>query len=892
MSSTEDRLRAALADRYSLERELGAGGMATVYLAQDLKHRRQVAIKVLRPDLAAALGPDRFIQEIEIAARLQHPHILGVHDSGSADGFLYYVMPYVAGESLRERLARQGELPVHEAVRLLSEVADAIGYAHQQGVVHRDIKPENVMVSGRHALVMDFGVAKALSEASGRNRLTTMGVALGTPAYMAPEQASADPHIDHRVDIYALGVLGYELLAGRPPFTGASPQQVLAAHVTQAPEPVSTHRPTISPALAAIIMKALAKRPADRWQSAEEMLTQLEPLATPSGGLTPTGTVPTGTMATTAATPPVRRLPPVVAAVAVGAIAVAAVAGVVIARRGAPVMVLGTATQISAESPGLKMQPSISSDGEWVAYVSGSTLRGKIYVSRVGGGRPIALTDDTVNVEQSPRFSPDGKQVLFLSRGGAYVAPAQGGRAEPIVAGPFVSEAAWSPTGDRIAFVRRDSLYVRGVDDAAPRVVRRLFAPLNECAWSPDAELLACTVGYQYTIPNPLFGNLSPSGIVTISLADGAVSLISDTASVNLSPVWASGRRLYFVTDVNHQRDIFSIAVTADGRARGTPSRVTSGLGVLAFGLAGDGRQMVYTKYSSKSNIWSLPLNASKVGTVGDAAPVTAGAQTVEAMNVSRDGQWLLFDSDLSGTSNIFRIPVGGGTQEQLTRGLTHEFAPDLSPDGTLLAFHSFRTGSRDLIVMPLDGGPVQQVTATRGQESYPVWAPDGKSLHFMDQGGSYRGGAVRHGPDGTWVPENPKIPTTFWVQDLSPDGRYFTGILADSVRPEAVGGAVAVVPVDGSAPPRVYRAGATDGFVQRVQWHPDGGSLVTKQVDEGIATFWSIPAGGGPWRMIARLSDPLRLSARWDFAVDRTHLYFTLDDRQSDLWVVDVNKR
>jgi eukaryotic-like serine/threonine-protein kinase len=287
-----ERIAAALADRYRLERELGQGGMATVYLAEDIRHRRQVAIKVLRPDLTAALGPDRFMQEIEIAARLQHPHILGVFDSGSADGFLYYVMPYVDGESLRERLARQGELPVHEAVRLLSEIADALGYAHSRGVVHRDIKPENIMLSGRHALVMDFGVAKAVNEASGQNRLTTLGVALGTPAYMAPEQASADPHLDHRVDIYALGVVGYELLAGRPPFTGASPQQVLAAHVMQAPELLSSHRPSLSAALTNVIMKALEKRPADRWQSAEEMLDQLEPLATPSGGMTPTATAP------------------------------------------------------------------------------------------------------------------------------------------------------------------------------------------------------------------------------------------------------------------------------------------------------------------------------------------------------------------------------------------------------------------------------------------------------------------------------------------------------------------------------------------------------------------------------------------------------------------------
>ncbi|MGH7513888.1 MAG: serine/threonine-protein kinase, partial [Gemmatimonadales bacterium] len=292
MADPPARLAAALANRYRVERELGQGGMATVYLAEDLKHRRKVALKVLRPELAATLGPDRFFREIEVAAGLQHPHILPLHDSGEAAGFLYYVMPFVDGENLRGRLTRHGELPIHEAVRLLAEVADALAYAHGQGVVHRDIKPDNVLLSGRHALVTDFGVAKAVSEATGRQQLTTAGVALGTPAYMAPEQAAADPHLDHRVDIYAVGVMAYELLAGRPPFTGRSSQEVLAAHLTQPPEPVSALRPAVPEALAAIVMKCLAKRPADRWQSAEELASQLELQLTPSGGVTPAQTRP------------------------------------------------------------------------------------------------------------------------------------------------------------------------------------------------------------------------------------------------------------------------------------------------------------------------------------------------------------------------------------------------------------------------------------------------------------------------------------------------------------------------------------------------------------------------------------------------------------------------
>jgi len=283
------RLHAALAGRYTIERELGRGGMATVYLGHDPKHDRPVAIKVLRPELAASVGVERFLREIQIAAHLQHPHILALHDSGEADGILYYVMPFVEGESLRQKLERDGALPIGEAVRILSEVVDALAYAHAHGIVHRDIKPENVMLSGRHALVTDFGIAKAVTDAAAAPSLTTVGVALGTPAYMAPEQATADPKVNYRVDIYAAGVLAFELLTGHPPFTGDTPQMVLAAQVTATPPPLSRSGEAVPTPLTQVVMRCLAKRPEERWQTADELLTALEPFATPSGGVTAHG---------------------------------------------------------------------------------------------------------------------------------------------------------------------------------------------------------------------------------------------------------------------------------------------------------------------------------------------------------------------------------------------------------------------------------------------------------------------------------------------------------------------------------------------------------------------------------------------------------------------------
>ena len=317
MTDYQDRLAEALSGHYTLEREVGAGGMATVFLAQDLKHDRKVALKVLRPELAATLGSDRFPREIKFVAQFNHPHILSLYDSGEVQGFLYYVMPFVEGESLRDRLAREKQLPIADAVRILKDVADALAYSHARGVVHRDIKPGNVLLSGRHAVVTDFGVAKAVTASAGRDTMTTIGMAVGTPHYMAPEQAMGERDIDQRADIYALGVLGYEMLTGRTPFVSETAQGILAAHVMEEPKPIRDLRPGVPEPLAQVIMKCLAKNPADRWQSADELLAQLDLIAaTPSGGMTPTHTRPVQGVG---ALRPSRRMP------------LAAIAGVVVA---------------------------------------------------------------------------------------------------------------------------------------------------------------------------------------------------------------------------------------------------------------------------------------------------------------------------------------------------------------------------------------------------------------------------------------------------------------------------------------------------------------------------------------------------------------------------------
>ena len=286
------RIADALADHYRLENEIGAGGMATVYLAEDLRHDRRVAVKVLRPELAAVIGAERFLAEIKLTANLQHPHILPLFDSGEADSFLYYVMPFVEGESLRDRLRREKQLPVDDAIRIACEVASALDYAHRHGVIHRDIKPENILLHDGRALVADFGIALAASKAGG-TRMTETGMSLGTPHYMSPEQAMGEREITARSDVYSLGAVLYEMLTGDPPFTGSTAQAVVARVVTESPRPLFPQRHTIPPHVEAAVLTALEKLPADRFATAAQF----------ADALTKPGLATVPTRSTTAAIP-------------------------------------------------------------------------------------------------------------------------------------------------------------------------------------------------------------------------------------------------------------------------------------------------------------------------------------------------------------------------------------------------------------------------------------------------------------------------------------------------------------------------------------------------------------------------------------------------------------
>jgi serine/threonine-protein kinase len=881
------RLAEALRDRYRLERALGQGGMGAVYLAEDLKHRRRVAIKVLRPELAAGLGTDRFLREIEVAARLQHPTILPLHDSGETDGWVYYIMPYVEGESLRDRLARQGELPVEETVRILSELLDALAYAHGKGVVHRDIKPDNIMLARRHALLLDFGVAKALSESAEPAFVTTTGVALGTPSYMAPEQAVADKEVDHRADLYALGVVAYELLAGRRPFTGNTAQAIVAAQMTERPTELRTHRPGVPEGLAQVVMRALERRPADRWQSAEEMLTRLQPFITTSGETSQGGAPRVGSRRGT------------FAALALGILLLAGLAGgLLLTGRETPELRLGRRTPLTRD-PGMEIEPTLSPDGRLVAYAGGLMPSLEIRVRQVEGGSAIAVAKESERPQRWPSWSPDGSRITFASPRGIETVSALGGTARLVVphvpnpnADPWGSAGllmpgGWTPDGKSIAFIRADTLYLLDLAGGAPRVLAQ-GGQMHSLAWSPDGRWIACVLGNrQAQQPGFLFANGGTAALGLIPAAGGEPLALTEDQYYNASPVWRpDSRSLIFISSRAGGVDLYQMRLGRDGKPDGEPSRLTNGLRALSVSASGNGRTLVYSDFAETSNVYSMPVPTGEPVSVREAEPVTRGTQVIEGIEVSRDGRWLAFDSDLRGNQDIYRLRLPDGEPERLTDDDAEEFMPTWSPDGSEIAFHGFQGVRRHLFVMAADGRDRRQITDGPDDDRSVEWSPDGRTLYYLRNfngpGNELR--ALTRGKDSAWSAPRTVFRGETYPALASPDGGLVAFTNAGAVRlVRSDGDSVqTLVPRgEGRAPQAVY-----------VDWSEDGRTLYYLAIDPAErATIWSVPVGGGTPKLLVRFDDPTREWHRFGFKTRRGRFYFTVGDRQSDVWMAEAGE-
>ncbi len=887
VSDLLERLKSALADRYTIERELGRGGMATVYLAHDPKHHRQVAIKVLRPDLAAALGPERFHREIEIAAQLQHPNILPLLDSGEADDFLYYVMPYVEGQSLRDKLAKEGELPIGEAVRILRDVVDALTEAHANGVVHRDIKPENILLRSRHALVTDFGVAKAVSEATGREQLTTAGVALGTPAYMAPEQASADPHLDHRVDIYAVGAVAYELLTGRPVFMGTTPQMVLSAHMTEPPQPVTRHRDTVPTSLEAVVMRCLEKKPADRWQSAEELLPQLEALATPSGGMTPIDTRPLP-----AATGKRRwRVPSVLAA------ALLIVIAVLLVRMMATTPIGITTSNIIqvTSAPGIEFQPAISPDGSEVASIEGPignpqlVVRGAVDVGSGGETRPAT---DAGGGHWFPEWTSDGASIRYAACTVAqgctvHEVGSRGGAARTVSLPRMPARYAWSRDGARVAFAAGDSIFAYSTDEPEPRLlgvhVVDPWSP-HSLAWSPDARLIAYVNGNPYWRTS---ANVSGASIWMLSADGGEPIQVTTEERLNVSPEWLpDSRHLLFVSNRDGPRGIYVVEVDRDG-PRDQPRSVPGSSDPHSISISADGRRLAYSKFSAAQNVWSIAIPRSGTISIRDAVPVTTGNQIIENHGLSPDGQWIVYDGTRRGNADLYKMPLEGGDPQLIVNLPDDAFSPDWSPDGTEIAFYGNAIGGTAHVwVVSADGGVPTQLTDFPGTFSQsPRWSPDGLQIAFMSRGpdatGPYEVWLLSR--DGVGAPWSEPVQLTdfgcSWPT-WAPDGQ---SLVCDA------GVDIARVSGDGTVLSRYEFSGVGLPMTARPQFSPDGSWIYFLAVEEdGSQGVWRISPNGGDAVKVVAFDDPSRivLSA---LSVAPARLYLTLAEYESDIWVMDL---
>lgn len=877
MHDSLDRVRAALAAQYDVEREIGAGGMATVWLARDLKHQRQVAIKVLRPDLAAALGAPRFLREIEIAARLTHPNILPVFDSGESNGVLWYAMPFVEGESLRTRLAREGPLAPGEVARLLRDVVDALGYAHQRGVVHRDIKPDNILLSGRHALVADFGVAKAVSAATGAQGLTTVGMALGTPAYMAPEQAAADPAADQRVDLYAVGIVAYELLTGVTPFGGKAPQAILAAQLTEAPAPPSTLRAGIPAPLEALVMRCLEKRAADRVASADALMPTLDALATSSDGVTPAQL-----RAATGATGRGRRV-----AITAGVVGVAALGaiGFWASGRGPSVADLRveSTTQLTLD-PGIEIDAAPSPDGKMVAMATGPVAATRIVVRQLGtGGRELALTDSSVGAARRPHWTPDGASIVFETASGLYLMPALGG--QPRLLGKGVS-ATVSPDGQEIAFVSSDSILRMPIAGGAPRVVSVLRSP-HSLSWSPDGRWIAgVRDNATYTTGTNTLGNIAPSALVIMPADGGTPIELTERTTLNVSPAWLGPGLLAWVSNREGARDVWTLQLDEKGRAAGPPKRLTTGLNLFSIAADARGSMLAYSVHQRTGNLWSVPLPEGRVATMADATPVTSGAQMIEGNAISVDGATLAYDSDRSGNQDIYRVAAAGGEPIRLTEDPGDDFMPMFSRDGRRIIYYSWRSGSRDLWVMNADGSEKARVTSDSTHEFYPDWSPDGREVVFLRNARNRNFlEIIRESAPGTW-----SAPRVIVQSDVaagyprwSPDGAWIAF-------PRRSG--VSLVHPDGTgeqlrAPVRLAPAG--DLFTA---WSADGRTLFWKVNDgRGRATIWSASPNGGPIRRRADIGDDQHTTLRPEFSADGRRALFTVNRHEADVWVMKLKR-
>ncbi len=759
MTDAFDRLKAALADRYCLERELGTGGMATVYLARDLKHDRQVALKVMRPELSAILGGERFLREIRIAAKLNHPHVLQLYDSGEADSFLYYVMPYVEGESLRDRLLRERQLSIEKTIEVARGVASALDYAHRQGVVHRDIKPENVLLVDDQPLIADFGIALAVSVVGG-NRLTETGLSLGTPHYMSPEQAMGDRIVDGRTDIYALGCVVYEMLVGEPPFTGPTAQAIIAKVIAERIPSIVSQRGTVPTHLEAAVQKALAKLPADRFATASEFAVALGR----NGYTIPMSTAGAGFL---------ERLRQGMARLerlsgvgwAVAAVAVATTVGLAITRTPpAPSDgVVRFAIRVpAAERLGL---PSVelSPDGRIVVLV---VARGdSTYLARRSLDSDSLVRIPGTESANVPVISPDGGWVAFESEGSLWKVPMHGGTRirladaawgagdwgddGSIIYTPSYKGGLWrvsSDGADARELTRPDSangelghFWPRRLPDDRGVLFTAFSVPLERA----NIEVLRADGWRKVVVRGALFGEYLPTGHLVFMRGSQMMAVGFDLRRLETSgtpvPVvdgvvdagyallasyaTAANGTLAYISEAEWDAPRRLVWVDRSGRESSAVDQLARYSNPR---LSPDGRRLAVALRDGTEDVWVYAFERASFTRLtrhsGDALqPVW-----------TPDGTRLIYVWEAPVYDLHWRSADGSGGDEVLLASSNDKRPGAVTPDGKYLVFVEAAEDPADIVMLALDGsGDRRSVVASPYREVNPDVSPDGRWLAY-----------------------------------------------------------------------------------------------------------------------------------------------------------------
>jgi len=788
---------------------LGRGGMGEVFLAQDTSLGRKVALKLLRSDFTRIEERlRRFQQEARAASALNHPNILTIHEIGH-DGSLHFMATeYVEGETLRQHLSG-ARITVGQTLDVAVQVASALAAAHQAGIIHRDIKPENIMVrSDGNVKVLDFGLAKLTEPKTIDTAAPTLpqvetapGVVMGTFSYMSPEQARGLA-VDARTDIWSLGVMIYEMAAGRQPFEGETASDVLSLILQKEPLPLAHSWPEVPGELERIVRKALRKDREERYQTIKDLLIDLRNLrkelelsAEMERSAPPISARPVSSGQSAAATAHSASSAEYIiteikqhkraAALILGIIILSAVGFYLFSRRSPATKEAtlrnATFTQLT-DQPGPEYFPSLSPDGKSFAYASYAAGNWDIYLQRVGGKNPVNLTKDSASDDTQPAFSPDGERIAFRSEregGGVFVMGATGESVKRLT--NFGFNPAWSPDGKEIACADVSIVEPRVRSNPNSRIwavnvatgERRLVTKEDSVQphWSPHGVRIAYQGRRQ----------AAQRDIWTIPAGGGEPVEVTNDAATDWNPVWSpDGKYLYFASDRGGSMNLWRVPIEEQsGKVLGQPEAVTTPsayTGHLSF--SHDGRRMAYANVVSRANLQQVAFDPAKETVTGQPVWITQGSRWVNTPNLSPDGEWLAFDAQGGQQEDLFVIRRDGTGLRQLTDDIYKDRKPTWSPDGKRIAFFSDRSGKWEIWTINSDGGGLHQLTYTSATVTIPVWSPDGTRLAYHNADGSPS--IIEVGKP--WQEQSPqKLPpmsdSNYWGPwSWSPDGRRLAG--------------------------------------------------------------------------------------------------------------------